>query len=455
MADIRNLNYGVLHTQIGFEDGVSIVIDQIEGVMVNYLKIPQENIFYLVGKDKRKKAREREILWHKNETNVLVEKHFQKGLKKDSKEKIEKAILKAEKEIESFVKENEIDILITHNSSHPVNFISSVALSRFYQKTKNPPKYILWWHDSHLERKRYENPAPDIKDYLLEGVPGKFVDYIIFINRLQFKKAQSYFLELDKREKGLYEKIARNNVYIYNTINTYIKRLNGLKKKKYKDSVSTFLRDFKIKNTLKVNNLKLNEVQFCLQHTRVVPRKRIDFALKYAYSVLEKIEKKAMIFFVSGPSGDEGDQCKKDLIELNKELQKKYNKKLFLIFAEDYKKAETPFQSIPFTVSRLGGFATYFSEIEGFGNNLLEILSAGLVPAIYTYPVYLNEIKEYNFELIKLKEYKITKESVNKMKKIIEKDRLRRRMARKNIKILNKHFSHKTLAYKLRKAIIY
>ena len=42
-SDIKRVKYGVLHSQIGFSDGVSIVIKQIENVMTNNIKIPEKN----------------------------------------------------------------------------------------------------------------------------------------------------------------------------------------------------------------------------------------------------------------------------------------------------------------------------------------------------------------------------------------------------------------------------
>ncbi len=62
--DIPKLRYGILHSQFGFSDGVSIVMSQVEHVMTKYLKVPKKNIFYLVGKSKYKSPQisEKEIL---------------------------------------------------------------------------------------------------------------------------------------------------------------------------------------------------------------------------------------------------------------------------------------------------------------------------------------------------------------------------------------------------------
>ncbi len=102
----------------------------------------------------------------------------------------------------------------------------------------------------------------------------------------------------------------------------------------------------------------------------------------------------------------------------------------------------------------MAGLLTYFSEIEGFGNNLLEVLAAGLIPAIYEYPVYLKDLSEYKFNLIKINDLKLTPDSIHQMIKILQDDRLKKEWANRNINILKNHFSHKTIAPKLRMALL-
>jgi mannosylglucosylglycerate synthase len=463
--DIPKLNYGVIHSQVGFTDGVSIVMKQIESVMVNKMGVPKCNIYYLVGKSKQNSPyiRKKKILWHKNKVNLLAEKFFEKGFGGALSEKIEYAIWEAKSEIKKFIYDKKIDVLIVHNSSHPVNFISSVALSRYYRDEinagKKTPKYILWWHDSHLERNRYSNPSRDIKNYLLEGVPGKHVEYIVFINGLQFENAQKYLMELDSRSPGFYENALKNHTVTYNTATTYINAVEDLDKEEFTERTERFLEEFKINELLKKKRLKLVDVQFCLQHTRIVPRKRIDFALEYSYELFKRLKekkmRKSMIFFISGHSGDERGNYRRKLVYLNKKLSKKYKTdKFFLIFAEDFPKATISFEQMPLILAKLGGISTYFSEIEGFGNNLLEVLAAGLIPAVYTYPVFKSDLSRYKFKTVTLDKFETTPRSVSDMCRVIEKDRVKKSWANKNIEILKKKFSDEIIVPKLTRAII-
>ncbi|HHE36838.1 MAG TPA: hypothetical protein ENL16_03420, partial [Candidatus Woesearchaeota archaeon] len=173
--DVPRLRYGIIHSQIGFHDGVSIVIKQLEKVMVEELGINKGNIYYLVGKAKSRgrNIHQRKVLWHRYRTNQLMLRYFEKGYSDELREEIEQAIGEAESAVREFVEKNKIDVLIVHNSSHPVNFISSIGISRYYKHNilegKRTPKYILWWHDSHLERPRFRNPSDEARKYLLEG----------------------------------------------------------------------------------------------------------------------------------------------------------------------------------------------------------------------------------------------------------------------------------------------
>jgi len=377
-----------------------------------------------------------------------------------SSEKIEFAINIAKEAIGNWIKKNKVDVLIAHNTSHPVNFIVSVALSRYYRDnvllSKKTPKYILWWHDSHLEREAFLNPARDVENYLLQGVPGRFVEYTIFINSLQFKEAKKYFKKLDARNPGFYKDIRLNHDVVYNTTETFINSFKDLEEGMLDDRVQQFIEDFKIREFLKKKKLSFTNVFFVLQHTRMVSRKRIDFALRYVYELLKELKKKTSynsIYFLI--SGHDADGTKKQLIKLNKQLKKEYNTgKVFLIFAEDYyDKTQITFQEYPKIFAKLGAITTYFSDVEGFGNNLLEVLASGLIPAVYTYPVYKKDIAKYKFKVIDFKEFEIDEKKIAETISLIKNKTKKREWVNKNLDILRKHFLHNTMALELKQAI--
>lgn len=459
--DVPKLRYAMLHARFGFNDGVSIVMKQIENVMIKEMAIPKENIFYLVGKSKNSfpQITENNLFLDNFNGNKLAVKNFQQGFGGALSERLEKEINDGIKVIDEFVEKNKIDVIIAHNTCHPVNFVLSISLSRYYRdkvkKNKKTPKYLLWWHDSHLERDHFSKPALDVQKYLIQGVPGIFVEYIFFINSLQFDIAKNYFMNLAKIRKGFFNQISRNKDVIYNTTDTFIDSFKDLTK--VRDGTRTFLHDFEIEKLLQENNLKLKDLFFCLQHTRIVKRKRIDFALEYAFEVLHEMNKnkkskKAMFFLISGM--DTKDGSKQKIFSVYKKLQKKFpDDKLFLKIAED-QKSTLLFEDYPRIFARLGGFSTYFSEIEGFGNNLLEVLASGLIPVVYTYPVFKKDIAKYNFKLISLNKFEVDDISVKETIDILKNSRKRKIWVNMNLDILKKDFAHTIIASKLTRGII-
>lgn len=465
--DIPKLNIAMLHSQFGFEDGVSIVMKQIEQVLTRNMNVPREHIFYLVGKAKHgvQNLTQRQILWDAHPTNKLTIKNYSKGFGGEKSERIESAIKYAKDEIARFMQDKQIDVLIAHNTSHPYNFITSVALSRYYrdaiEQEQKTPKYILWWHDSHAERDIYKNPTPDVAEYLIEGIPGPYVEYTIFINSLQLKTADNYLLQLDERSPGHYKAVQTNHDIIYNTTDTFINTYDDLEHNEKLIHTQTFLEDFGVLELLKKHNIKLDETCFILQHTRVVQRKRIDFALQYAYALLAKLKEqkkaKALYFFISGYS-DHAENTKANLKRLHTKLQKETGiNTLFLVFSEDIrlkKQTRIVFEEFPKIFAQLGGVSTYFSEIEGFGNNLLEVLASGLIPIVYTYPVFKADIAKFKFKAIVLDKFEITDNELQETIDVLSSAHKRKIWVNKNLQILKDKLPHKIMQRKLTRAII-
>jgi mannosylglucosylglycerate synthase len=461
--EIPKLHYAMIHSRLGYPDGVSIVMKQIEKVMVENMKIPEKNIFYFVGRSKEKSNRvfESELIFDGTSIQKMIQKNFKKGFGGRISERIEKAILKTQKNIELFVDKNKIDVIIAHNACHPVNFIMALGISRYYRdamkKNKKTPKYLLWWHDSHLEREIFKNPPVDVERYLIQGVPGRFVEYIFFINSLQFFEAEKYFRKIDLSSKGFFDYIYKNNDVIYNTTDTFIQSYKDLRLQS-SERVDKFITDFGIVELLKKNKKNLSDTIFCLQHTRMVQRKRIDIALKYCFLLLKKINKRAKkkkcIYFII--SGHDADGTKIKLKKLYSRLcLKNPSEKVLLVFAEDYDgKTDIKFEEYPRIIARLGGFSTYFSEIEGFGNNLLEVLASGLIPVVYTYPVFKADIAKYKFRLIQVESFKKFEDSIPEVITIIKNNKKRKEFVNENILILKKRFPHKIISLKLTRGII-
>ncbi|MDZ7774543.1 MAG: hypothetical protein U5L09_02480 [Bacteroidales bacterium] len=65
------------------------------------------------------------------------------------------------------MEENEIDLIIAHNTSHPYNFITAVGLGIYFEELKANnyiwPKQLVWWHDSYMERELFKSAQAVIK----------------------------------------------------------------------------------------------------------------------------------------------------------------------------------------------------------------------------------------------------------------------------------------------------
>ncbi len=454
----ENLRYGIIHSLQGYSDGVSIVMRQADEVMKNDMGIPQSNIFYLAGKTREGGScvTEKKILHKDHEVNKMMLRLYSKGYGEKEKEKIENAISRAQECIKRFVEDNDIDVIFAHNMSHPVNFVTAIALSRYCGSVKNPPRYILWWHDSHMERKEFAQPAESTYEYLLEGVPGRHVDYVIFINSTQFPNAEKYFMALSPQYRGF---INLNHSVIYNTTDKFISSCSDLKNKETEKLKSMFLKELDIERFLADRGESLESTLFVLQHTRVVPRKRINFALRFIFRLHRELSKRgkynAVYFFVSGPVGLMGEKTRANLLKLHRDLCEKYGtEKVFLRFADkENPRSRVKFEDVPRVFAALGGISTYFSEIEGFGNNLLEVMASGLVPIVYTYPVFKKDLSKFNFKTVALEEFKITKYAIMETISIIENERKRKSWIDRNLQILDNNFQHKVMADKLQMAI--
>ena len=98
--------------------------------------------------------------------------------------------------------------------------------------------------------------------------------------------------------------------------------------------------------------------------------------------------RKCVALLISGHSGDEQARYKEFLEDYFKMKTAEFPAAhVFMLFGEDrilshrdiiVDKKYYSFSQIPAVIASVGGIGTYFSQVEGFGNNLLEMLAAGL-----------------------------------------------------------------------------
>ena len=469
--EISHFNIGILHSLIGKNDGVSIVIDQTVRSMVSDLNMELGNIFFLAAHSSpRFNAETDEVFWHKNEAHKSVIRYFSQEAPEWLDSMIHENALRVKSIITDFIRKHSIDLLIAHNTSHPYNFITAVGLGYYFEEIRKEgivwPKILVWWHDSYFEREQFSHPNPVIRKYL-KYLPGTYIDGIVFINKAQIELARRLFKKYDEHLEDTF--FRDRAVLIPNTCSIDWNWQEGnwdgsVAVKPPLDSYNeSFLKDIGVSEIIESSGFTMDDTLFLLQHTRVVPRKRIEIAIDFAFELekrfLKDQRKKCIILMVSGHSGDEQFKYKEFLTDyflIKKEAYPQSN--VFLIFGENrilshrdiiVDKKYYNFYEIPAVIASYGGIGTYFSEVEGFGNNLLEMISAGLPVMINRYEVYKSDIESYGFDLPYIDDVMLNKELVEKAYHIVNNPSVRNKMVQHNLEILDNKLGHRVIAEKL------
>ena len=171
--DFSRVQFGVLHSVLGGDDGVSIVIDQTLEVLRGQLGVPAANIHLLAGRaEGGVRAETDESLWHLSEPNRRIFERYSGEAPEGLGEYIRAHALKARDAVAGFLAERPVDVLIAHNSCHVSNFVYGLGLDLYFSEGGRRPKYMVWWHDSHLERERFARPNGVIRSFL-GRLPGR------------------------------------------------------------------------------------------------------------------------------------------------------------------------------------------------------------------------------------------------------------------------------------------
>lgn len=467
--NLSRLNIGIIHSLIGKNDGVSIVIDQTVLAMNRYMEIPLGNIFYLAAHvSQRFNTQTDDIFWHKNAIHRKIIQHYQENqFPVDLELEIEQSANYAKNIIADFVEKNNIDLIFAHNISHPYNFITAMGLNYYLEERRKDnytwPKVIAWWHDSHFEREIFKNPNSTIKKYL-KYLPGNLLDGVVFINDGQKEFFLQYLNEYGRVNKYLF--LENRSTVIPNTSDIEWDWKNADWDSSYpvippQDNYNdSFFDDLRITNFLKGKNKDIDDAVFLLQHTRIVPRKKIELALELGFELCRKFAgKKALVLLVSGHSGDEQNSYLDSLTAYHQQLTEKYGTdEVMLLFGESHilphreiivDKKYYAFNEIPGIVAAKGGIGTYFSEVEGFGNNLLEMMSLGLPVVINRYRVFKEYIAPIGFDLPYIDNCEFSKKIVDAAYDLLTDIKFRNQTVCYNLRKLEEKLSHREIVKKL------
>lgn len=469
--NISHLNVGIIHSLIGKNDGVSIVIDQTVNAMIGDMGIELGNIFFLAAHTSpRFNAETDEIFWHKNEIHKEILINFSKEASPDLDKIIHEGALYAKKIIKKWVEKNSIDLIIAHNTSHPYNFVTAVGLGYLIEEYREQgiiwPKLMVWWHDSYFERTVFANPNAVVKKYL-KYLPGTYIDGLAFINNTQPDLAKRLFEQYNEHHTEKFFK--QRAIVVPNTSDIPWEwksadwNQNALVFPKQDNYNNSFFHDIGLLDQISEKGYTLDNTIILLQHTRIVPRKKIETAIDFAFKIEQKFtnngHKKCIALLVSGHSGDEQNEYKKFLIEYFDKKQKEHPEQAVVLnFGESnilshrdiiVDKKYYKFAEIPSIVAARGGLGTYFSEVEGFGNNLLEMVSLGLPVIINKYDVYKSDIEQLNFDFPSVENCELSIEAIDRSYQLLTDINYRNKVIKHNLEIVETKLDHKIIADKL------
>jgi glycosyltransferase involved in cell wall biosynthesis len=472
--DISHLNYGIIHSLIGKNDGVSIVIDQSVTAMVKNLNIGLGNIYFLAAHTSpRFNAQTNEVFWHKNEIHKTIINRFNDPA--DESDPNARALdvmihdnaIIARDIISDFVQKNSIDIIIAHNTSHLYNFITAVGLGYYFEDLRSRnlvwPKLLVWWHDSYFEREQFSNPGPVIRKYL-KYLPGTYVDGIVFINSIQPELARKMFVKYGHKQPEAY--FRERTVIIPNTHDI----IWDWRKFDWNSPAflyppqdnynNSFFHDIGLTGIIEKAGYTMSDTLILLQHTRIVPRKKIEFAIDLAFSVESRLREaginRCIVLLISGHSGDEQARYKEFLTSYFHMKQAEFKGfPVFMIYGEEIilshrdiivDKKYYNFAEVPSIVASAGGIGTYFSEVEGFGNNLLEMLAAGLPVIINYYSVYKTDLEPLGFNLPYIEDNVMTNELIDTACKIATDLNYRNKIVVHNLEVLDQKLGSRVIS---------
>lgn len=467
--NISHLNVGIIHSLIGKNDGVSIVIDQTVNAMVKDMGIELGNIFFMAAHTSpRFNAETDDVFWHKNSIHkqILVEFCNQNPPENLEVEIHDKSAYAKEK-IKNWVEKNKIDLIIAHNTSHPYNFTTAVGLGYYIEELREEgiiwPKVMVWWHDSYFEREQFANPNPIVDKYL-KYLPGTYIDGVAFINKMQPLMARKYFQKYNPDISD--EFFQQRAIVVPNTSeiewdwkNQYWggNKVVSPEPDNYNDS---FFHDIGLLKEINDRGFNINDTVFLLQHTRVVPRKKIELAIDFAFQIESRFKKdnkhKCVALIISGHSGDEQTDYKLFLNEYFSLKNKEYPEaNIILIFGENWilshrdiivDKKYYNFAEVPSIIAAHGGIGTYFSEVEGYGNNLLEMISLGLPAVINKYEIYKTDIESLGFDIPAVEEGILTEELIEQAYLLLTDIKYRNKVVKHNLQVLDKKLGHQIIA---------
>lgn len=336
--------------------------------------------------------------------------------KREILEKIEARGNKAANAINSYIQDNDIDLIIAQNTNAmPMTLIGGMAIYKLAVEKRIAT--LFHHHDFWWERSRFSHSH-------IEGLLSKIMPPVD--PGLEHVVLSSYSAHILRSLKRVSPKVIPNCEDFENPV-----------------AMDEYNSDFRKEFGFTEDDILI------VQPTRIVRRKRIEDSLELIHRLVERYPElhPKVQFIISLYQGDEPDQ---NYIGHIRELAEKYAIPLQLISHRVASDRKTDAEGRKMYTNRdvlaHADFVTYLPVWEGFGNALLEAMAARAPIATTTYLVYKTDIKIMGFRHVEIHDvYRdgvlvIPDKVVDDMHAIIADPALREEIVRHNFRIARTAF---------------
>lgn len=311
-------------------------------------------------------------------------------------------------EIEAFIEEYNIDLLIPQNASTiPMNVSLGVAIADAVRRTRT--NTICHHHDFYWERERFINNG--IQDILNDAFPpAQATIRHMTINTPMQRRLKAW--------RGL-EAFYLPNVFDFENP---------------PEPPDEYAMSFRDAMGLSKDDL------IVLQPTRIIRRKAIEKAIE----LVRKLDNPRLILIITGYEGDEPGEYGDWLRE---EAERSGIRYKFIGDQVGHGRGTLADGRKIFSLWDIyphAHFITYPSTYEGFGNALIETVYFRKPFIVNTYPIYLSNILPVGIRAVEFFN-DITAEVLDQVRTMIEDDKLRAEMVEHNYRVGLEHFSYTVL----------
>lgn len=329
-----------------------------------------------------------------------------------------------EGKLRTIFRKKKIDLLIVPNVlSLPMHFSFAVALTRVLHDIPIPT--IARHHDFWWERKRFLRSSmfPFFKKYFPPLLPN--IAHVV-IN--------------SKSEKDFIERMNITPTIIWDTVD--------FSKEVKSDTYSkTFRKSFGI----------ASDDCVYLQATRLVPRKRIELAIKF----VERLNDPKAVLLIAGHAGDEGVEYEKYLREVAANSSARV---MFIGESINSQRRIVDYKSHLGKIDRKRiytlwdcylncDFVTYPTHLEGFGNQFVEAVLFKKPIIMTEYPVFKSDIKPLGFKVIEMP-INVNASFIKEFKKLSMNQKELHTMTTHNFELGKKYLSYDWSEEKIRKLLL-